>query len=102
MPADPNNAVQAFTAYADDRLWVASHLAQLVGIALALATLLILARQLETGEAAVWVRLAPAGTVASLALAAALQAVDGGRAQGGGSKLGGGRRGPKGERLSVC
>jgi hypothetical protein len=26
MPPDPNNAVQAFAAYADDRLCVASHL----------------------------------------------------------------------------
>ena len=77
MPADPNKAVQAFAAYADDRLWVASHLAQLVGIALALGALVILARQLETGGAAVWVRLASAGAIASLALAAALQAVDG-------------------------
>jgi len=77
MPTDPNDAAQAFAVYAGDRLWVASHLAQLVGIALALAALLILARQLETGGAAVWARLASAGTVASLALAAALQAVDG-------------------------
>ena len=77
MPADPNNAAQAFAAYAHDRLWVASHLAQLVGIALALGALLILAQQLETGGAAVWARLASAGAIASLALAAALQAVDG-------------------------
>lgn len=77
MPPDPNNAVQAFAAYADDRLWVASHLAQLFGIALALGALVILARQLETNGAAVWVRLASAGAIASLALAAALQAVDG-------------------------
>ena len=77
MPPDSNNAVQAFAAYADDRLWVASHLVQLVGIALALGALVILARQLETSGAAVWVRLASAGAIASLALAAALQAVDG-------------------------
>ena len=77
MPADPNNAAQAFAAYAHDRLWVASHLAQLVGIALALGALLILAQQLETGGAAVWARFASAGAIASLALAAALQAVDG-------------------------
>jgi hypothetical protein len=30
MPADPNKAVQAFAAYADDRLWVASHLVDIV------------------------------------------------------------------------
>ena len=98
MPPDPNNAAQAFAAYADDRLWVASHLAQLVGIALALAALVILARQLETGGAAVWARLASAGAIASLALA------DGrwDRAQGYGAELGCGRRGSKVERLSVC
>ena len=77
MPTDPNNAVHAFAVYAGDRLWVASHLAQLVGIALALAALVILARQLETGGAAVWARLASAGVIASLAVAAVLQAVDG-------------------------
>ena len=77
IPPDPNNPAQAFAAYAEDRLWVASHLAQLVGIALALAALVILALQLETGGAAVWARLASAGAIASLALAAALQAVDG-------------------------
>ena len=77
MRADPNKAVQAFAAYADDRLWVASHLAQLVGIALALGALVILARHLEIGGAAVWARLASAGAIASLSLAAVLQAVDG-------------------------
>src|SRR5690348_2359063 len=77
IPPDPNNAAQAFATYADDRLWVMSHLAQLVGIALALGALLIVARQLEAGEAAVWARLASAGAIVSLALAAALQAVDG-------------------------
>ena len=76
MPADPNKAIQAFAAYAEDRLWVASHLAQLVGIVLALGALVILARELETSGAAVWARLASAGAFASLALAAALQAVD--------------------------
>jgi hypothetical protein len=77
MPADPNNAAEAFVAYAGDRLWVASHLVQLVGIVLALAALLVLGRQLETNGGGMWVRLASAGAIASLALAAALQAVDG-------------------------
>ena len=77
MPPDANNAVQAFAAYAEDRFWVTSHLAQLIGIALALAALVILARQLEIGGAAVRVRPASAGAIASLALAAVLQAVDG-------------------------
>jgi len=77
IPADPNNAAQAFAAYAADRLWIASHLAQLIGISLALAALVIVARQLEAGGAAAWARLGSAGAIVSLALAAALQAVDG-------------------------
>jgi hypothetical protein len=76
VPADPNNAAQAFAAYAADRFWVASHLMQLVGTILVLAALVILA-QLETRRARVWSRLASAGAIASMALAAALQAVDG-------------------------
>lgn len=77
MQADPNDAVAAFTEYAADRFWIASHLTQLAGVALMVAALLLLARQLETASGAVWSRLASAGAVASLALAAALQAVDG-------------------------
>jgi hypothetical protein len=50
---------------------------QLVGIILSLAALIILAQQFETRRAAVWPRLAAAGAIASMALAAALQAVDG-------------------------
>jgi hypothetical protein len=76
VPADPNNAAQAFAAYAADRFWVASHLMQLVGTILALAALVILA-QLEPRRTRVWSRLASAGAIASMALAAALQAVDG-------------------------
>jgi hypothetical protein len=34
LDADPNEAVAAFTEYAADRLWVASHLTQLAGVAL--------------------------------------------------------------------
>ncbi len=77
VPPDPNNAAQAFAAYADDPLWIPSHLAQLVGIALALAALVIVARQLEMDGAGDCARLASAGAIASMALAAALQAVDG-------------------------
>jgi hypothetical protein len=77
MNADPNQAVAAFTEYAADRLWVASHLTQLAGVALLVAALLVLTRQLEAGRGAVWARLAAGGAIASLAVAAALQAVDG-------------------------
>jgi hypothetical protein len=77
MQADPNDAIAAFTEYAADRLWVASHLAQLAGVALIIVTLLVLARQLEREGGSGWSRLASAGAIVSLALAGALQAVDG-------------------------
>ena len=75
--ADPNDAVAAFTEYAADQLWIASHLMQLAGVALMVAALLFLARQLESVSGAAWARIAAAGAIASLAVAAVLQSVDG-------------------------
>lgn len=69
---DPNDAVAAFTEYAADHLWVASHLMQLAGLALMVAARLCLARTLESGRGAAWARLAAGGAIASLAVAAAL------------------------------
>jgi hypothetical protein len=69
--------VAAFTEYAADRLWVTSHLMQLTGVALILTALLLLTQQLEMGGGKVWSRLAAGGSVTSLAMTAALQAVDG-------------------------
>src|SRR5713101_10135725 len=77
LEADPNDAVAAFTEYAADRLWVASHLTQLAGVTLMVAALLFLAQKLESGSGTVWSRIAGGGSIASLAVAAALQAVDG-------------------------
>lgn len=77
MDADPNDAVAAFTEYAADRLWIVSHLAQLTGIVLALAALLVLAQQLTARSGAPWARIAAAGGIASLAVAVGLQTVDG-------------------------
>ena len=77
MEADPNDAVEAFTEYAADELWIASHLMQLAGCALIIAALLLLSWLLEKTSAAPWSRLAAAGASASLAVATALQAVDG-------------------------
>jgi Domain of unknown function (DUF4386) len=77
MQADPNDAAAAFAEYAADRLWVASHLTQLMGVTLIVAALLMLSRQLRARKAAAWSRLAQGGAVASLAVATALQAVDG-------------------------
>jgi hypothetical protein len=75
--ADPNEAVAAFTEYAADHLWVASHLTQLGGVALMVAALVLLSQQLEAASRRGWARLAGGGAIASLAVAAALQAVDG-------------------------
>jgi hypothetical protein len=76
LGADPNDAVAAFTEYAADRLWVASHLTQLAGVALMVVALLLLTEELA-GRGRGLERVAAGGAVASLALAAALQAVDG-------------------------
>jgi hypothetical protein len=77
MPADPNDALAAFAMYAADRPWVASHLTQLAGVALMVAALLSLTQQLEREISAGYSRLAAGGAIASLAVATALQAVDG-------------------------
>jgi hypothetical protein len=76
MEADPNNTVAAFTEYAAAPRWVTSHLIQFAGVAGMMAALLLLARQLETAGGAL-ARIGAAGATASLAIAAALQAVDG-------------------------
>jgi hypothetical protein len=72
--ADPNNAAAAFAEYAASRHWITIHLIQFAGVAAMTAALLMLSRQLQAGAL---LRLAAGGAVASLALAAALQAVDG-------------------------
>jgi len=68
MQADPNQVVAAFTEYAADPLWLASHLAQLAGIVLTMAALLCLAHQVETATGTGWSRLAAGGAIASLAV----------------------------------
>ena len=77
MGADPNDPAAAFAEYAQDRLWIASHLVQLAGVAAMLAALLFLTEQLEASRRSSVARIAAAGAIASLALAFALQAVDG-------------------------
>jgi hypothetical protein len=77
MDTDPNEATVAFMEYAADQLWVASHLTQLAGVALMVAALLFLAQQLEAASGTAWARIAAGGAIASLAVATALQAVDG-------------------------
>jgi len=75
MHADPTNAAAAFAEYAADQRWVTGHLLQFAGAALLIGFLLILSRQLRAGSGLRQV--ATGGAVASLAVAAALQAVDG-------------------------
>ena len=77
MGADPNNTVAAFAEYAADHMWIVSHLTQLAGVALIVAALLLLTQQLQEGSAAAWAGIASGGATASLAVAVALQAVDG-------------------------
>ena len=71
MGADPNQTVAAFTEYAADNLWVASHLTQLAGVALMVAALLLLAQQLRMGSGTAWAGVAAGGAIASLAVAVA-------------------------------
>lgn len=77
MAADPNVPLAAFTEYAADHYWVASHLMQFCGITLMVAVLVFLSRRIAGGPADTAAALAAAGAIASLAVAAALQAVDG-------------------------
>jgi Domain of unknown function (DUF4386) len=77
MQADPAVAEAAFAEYAADRHWVTSHLIQLAGVWAMIASLLLLARGLDTGPAAPWAALGRAFGIAGIAAAAALQAVDG-------------------------
>jgi len=78
MSADPNDPVAAFTEYAADRIWVASHLAQFAGFAVLGVALLALGRTLGADPSAeVCATIGAAGAAASVAVAAVLQAVDG-------------------------
>lgn len=75
--SDPSDLPAAFTEYAADSFWVASHLGQFVGFAMLAAALVALAATFEAGRAAAWAHIGLAGAAASIAVAAALQAVDG-------------------------
>ena len=77
MGADPNDPVAAFAEYAADTPWVATHLGQFLGITILGVALVALAGTMEAGAPAAWARIGVAGTSASVAVAAALQAVDG-------------------------
>ena len=77
MSADPNQPLAAFTEYAANHYWVASHLIQLLGVILMVAALILLSQKLAEGPADTAAILGAVGAASSLALAGALQAVDG-------------------------
>jgi hypothetical protein len=77
MDAPPGDAAAAFAEYALDRYWVASHLGQLLGVVLIATGFIALSWKLRAGRAGAWALLAGLAAVASMSLAAALQAVDG-------------------------
>ena len=77
LDSDPNDAPAAFAEYAASTHWVWIHLGQFVGLAALGIALVALAGTLEPGRAAAWGRIGLAGAAASIAAAAALQAVDG-------------------------
>ena len=74
MHADPAVPAGAFAEYAQDRFWLAAHLVQFLGVAVLLICVLQLTGRLPRDGLVTALR---AGTGTSLALAAALQAVDG-------------------------
>jgi len=75
--ADPNDPYAAFSEYAAHHDWVAVHLIQLLGIALMVVTLMALSKMMENGRGGMMAHLGTVGATTSLAIAAALQAVDG-------------------------
>jgi hypothetical protein len=77
MQSDPNVPLAAFTEYAADRHWTASHLMQLSGVALMVTALVLLSRIMAGGTAETAALLGSCGAIASLAVAAVLQAIDG-------------------------
>lgn len=77
LGSDPNDAPAAFAEYAANAPYVWTHLGQFVGFSLVGVALVALAATLESGRASAWGRIGVAGAAASVALAAALQAVDG-------------------------
>ena len=77
MSRDPNDAPEAFAEYAADSFYVWTHLGQFAGFALLGAALVALRATFEPGRASAWARIGLAGTIVGVAIAAALQAVDG-------------------------
>ena len=77
MHEDPNDALAAFGEYAADPIWLFSHMAQLAGVLSMVAGLVLILARLSDGPLRGWALLTILFGAASLAAAAALQAVDG-------------------------
>ncbi|EPG73535.1 putative membrane protein [Leptospira fainei serovar Hurstbridge str. BUT 6] len=77
MGADPNDALAAFTEYANDHHWVASHLVQLLGVVFMISSLIVLSTLFSNPSALVLGKIGTGWAISVLALAGALQAVDG-------------------------
>ena len=77
VPANPNDALTAFTEYAADRWWVLSHLLQWIGTVFVVGVFVLLTRRMANGPGADWAYLGMAGAIGSLATSSVLQAVDG-------------------------
>ena len=77
MGADPNDAAAAFTEYALDKHWVWSHLAQFIGVVLLALALIAFVAERNTAPSALWGTISAALAIALIAIASALQAVDG-------------------------
>ena len=77
LDADPADPLAAFAEYAADAHYVWTHLGQFAGFFGLGIGLVAFAGTFEPGRAAAWGRVGAAGAVASIAMAAALQAVDG-------------------------
>jgi len=75
--SDPNVPVAAFTEYAANTFWVWSHLMQFAGVLGLSLEFVAFVSTLESGRPVAWARLGLVGTIAIIAVGAALQAVDG-------------------------
>ena len=77
LGADPNDPVAAFAEAAASETWIVSHLGQFLGVALIAMALVALSHNLGDRRAQAWGIVGRAGAIVTVAIAAALQAVDG-------------------------
>jgi hypothetical protein len=77
MHADPNDPVAAFSEYAQDTLWVWSHLIRVAGVFLISVTLYFVCASITKGIASCFAAIGKISIYLLLSLVAILQAVDG-------------------------